>query len=664
MEMPMDTSANINSLGEQTLITQNLRASHEIIARFEKSKDNMEILLDKLPDIFIVFDSTGRILKGNHKAAKLFNVSIERVIWKNISQFFNKESWHIFENNYKSLTSGEYDEVEFELNLDGIDPDNVLDYHWHIQRVPGISDRRGALFNVIGRDISKVKEYEKKLSQIFSTIPIGILTIDKSGKVMGPYSAYCEYLLDDTSLEEKSIDKLLFESCYKNMSRSDKLGIEELFSTFDKEDLWFELCKDRFPKELIFTPNGKKENRVLGITYHPILSDNRIRNMLFILEDKTGISNVKLDEQSKKFQENRRINRIIDVHRCDRQTMLSTLNDLEKAIQRFRIANEVYDLAKLGNIVLSIKNIAKIAGLRNLINIANEIEGIIQGENKDSEETTKNKLNQLNQLITYEWEEILNLNKMIHRNIKEHKELSIHKDFNKRKAAIELELYSIKATLEDLRGQGNADLLTSINQKVDQICEGVRHINAFKLGEIEDMLRERAKINAQQVNKKVVINFDWANIMVDEEFLPKLSKILLHFVNNTVDYSIEESNARVALKKEATANISIKVNKVGEYLQFVYNDDGYGFDVEEVGRIAVNRNIIGREELKELSKNEVLNLVFSNGFSTGGEIESASGRAFELNMALCLIRECGSDSIKITQSDDEGNRYEFKIKAY
>lgn len=312
-------SESSDQINQHMLFAQNLRASHKILSHIEKSKANTESMVDNLPDIYFVITEKGRILKGNHTAAKLFHTQIDGIINKSIDILFAQESKNIFYNNIKRLVNT-YKKMErsksetpsacvsFELGIDGKNfPKKSI--HWNIRSFEGVSLRRGALISAFGRDITDIRKYEQQLSEIFSAIPLGIMMINSKGDIDGPYSAYLEFLLGYDSLKNKNIYNILFDQAKKFMSSSEVVGYHELQKVFGADKIFYEVDKKRFPAELCYIlPSGTR--RWIGVTYHPIMQNGAIHKLLLVFDDRTDLvksRNERTDVDNKKHNLNRSI---------------------------------------------------------------------------------------------------------------------------------------------------------------------------------------------------------------------------------------------------------------------------------------------------------------------------------------------------------------------
>lgn len=280
------------------LVAQNLRASHKILTHLEKSKANTENMVDRLPDCYFVINRKGRILKGNEIAAKIMGANQDTIINNSIARLFSKESWNIFNNKIDRLVEvnkekiakkevKKYENITFELHVDG-KTESQLSFHWNMRIFEGVSDRRGVLISVFGRDITQIKEYERQLAEIFSAIPLGITMINANGFIDGPYSSYLDYLFEMEDLKDANLFDLLFEPAKKKMNRNELKGLEELRKVFGVEKLFYEVAKKWFPKEIFYEGKSGKI-RWMRVTYHPVVREDLVEKILLVFDDITRV---------------------------------------------------------------------------------------------------------------------------------------------------------------------------------------------------------------------------------------------------------------------------------------------------------------------------------------------------------------------------------------
>lgn len=141
-----------------TYRTSDLHATHDILVKLERSKQSSEALIYKLPEIIVVIDDQGRILKGNRAAEHSLSEPPGGLLYGRFSRLFSDISWEKFWSKIqKVLTSDQDERVEsIDLSTDGTNVRNRF-FRWNLFKVKGLSSSRGTLVHIVGHDITEVK---------------------------------------------------------------------------------------------------------------------------------------------------------------------------------------------------------------------------------------------------------------------------------------------------------------------------------------------------------------------------------------------------------------------------------------------------------------------------------------------------------------------------
>jgi two-component system chemotaxis sensor kinase CheA len=115
---------------------------------------------------------------------------------------------------------------------------------------------------------------------------------------------------------------------------------------------------------------------------------------------------------------------------------------------------------------------------------------------------------------------------------------------------------------------------------------------------------------------------------------------LLHLVRNALDHGIENPEQRPTAGKAEGATVTMRASRAGDRFIIEVIDDGRGIDPAIVRRRARERGVIGDDELAALPDDQVIDLIFSAGFSTAAEVSDISGRG--VGMDVCGRRSSGS----------------------
>jgi len=110
---------------------------------------------------------------------------------------------------------------------------------------------------------------------------------------------------------------------------------------------------------------------------------------------------------------------------------------------------------------------------------------------------------------------------------------------------------------------------------------------------------------------------------------------LVHLVRNAVDHGIESPAARVARGKTPTGTILLSAAQESNHVVITIMDDGAGIDASRVRQRAIQRGLLKADT--QLSERELVQLIFSPGFSTSDEVSELSGRGVGLDVVLKSI---------------------------
>jgi two-component system chemotaxis sensor kinase CheA len=146
---------------------------------------------------------------------------------------------------------------------------------------------------------------------------------------------------------------------------------------------------------------------------------------------------------------------------------------------------------------------------------------------------------------------------------------------------------------------------------------------------------------ALQLDKKVELVTRGEITESDKTIVDRLFEPLLHLVRNALDHGIETSEQRRAAGKPETAVITMQATRSGDRFVVEVIDDGRGIDPATVRRRARERNLMALDELAALRDEQVLDLIFSTGFSTAIEVSEISGRGVGMDVVRATAAQMG-----------------------
>ena len=146
---------------------------------------------------------------------------------------------------------------------------------------------------------------------------------------------------------------------------------------------------------------------------------------------------------------------------------------------------------------------------------------------------------------------------------------------------------------------------------------------------------------SQQLDKNVTLMTRGDTTEADKTIVDRLFEPLVHLVRNAVDHGIESPEQRRAAGKSDTAMISIEASRTGDRFVLEVSDDGRGIDPAVVRRKASEKHLLPTDELNALTDEQVIDLVFSAGFSTAAELSDISGRGIGMDVVRTAVEQIG-----------------------
>ncbi|MFN6527626.1 response regulator [Nostoc sp. ChiSLP03a] len=215
-------------------------------------------------------------------------------------------------------------------------------------------------------------------------------------------------------------------------------------------------------------------------------------------------------------------------------------------------------------------------------------------------------------------------------------------------------------------------LLTQASQISDQkenltlnIIDSLVEARMSPLGNILNrfphMVNKLGNVHAKLVELKLT----GSEVLVDKAIAEKLYDPLLHLVRNAFDHGIEAPQVRRELGKPEEGLIEICAYHQGSQTVIEVRDDGQGLNLDRIRRKAAELYPIQTEEktrnyASSLAEPELLDLIFSPGFTTANKVSEISGRGMGLDIVRTQMHALNG-SISVQSLPNQGTIFILKI---
>ena len=200
----------------------------------------------------------------------------------------------------------------------------------------------------------------------------------------------------------------------------------------------------------------------------------------------------------------------------------------------------------------------------------------------------------------------------------------------------------------------------SLQRKLNELQGGVLEVRMVPLGQIFDKLSRMARKLSRDLAKQIELKVVGSDVEVDKLIVEDLSDPLMHLIRNALDHAMEPPAERVRAGKPPAGRVTLSAVQKGNHVVITVEDDGAGIDAERVREVAVERGLVTAEAAAQLSRREVLNLIFLPGFSTAKQVTALSGRGVGMDVVKNNIAAM-SGIIDIWTEPGRGTRFEITL---
>jgi two-component system chemotaxis sensor kinase CheA len=162
---------------------------------------------------------------------------------------------------------------------------------------------------------------------------------------------------------------------------------------------------------------------------------------------------------------------------------------------------------------------------------------------------------------------------------------------------------------------------------------------------------------ARDFGKKVAFVTSGEDTELDRTVVEEIGDPLVHMVRNALDHGLESPADRIAAGKGDTGKLHLHAYHQGSNIVIELQDDGKGIDPDRIYHKAVEKGVIAAGA--QMTRDEILALIFAPGFSTAEKVTSVSGRGVGMDVVKRNIEKLRG---KIEISSEVGRGSVFKIK--
>ncbi|MDT8421746.1 MAG: chemotaxis protein CheA [Desulfuromonadales bacterium] len=224
------------------------------------------------------------------------------------------------------------------------------------------------------------------------------------------------------------------------------------------------------------------------------------------------------------------------------------------------------------------------------------------------------------------------------------------------------ELVTVQARLSQTTAGQDDPVLNEIAEEVERLTWEMRdhilNIRMLPIGTTFSRFQRLVRDLSQELGKEAVLVTAGAETELDKTVIDRLGDPLVHLIRNSIDHGLESPEARRKAGKPEQGTIFLSASHSGANVILEVRDDGGGINRDAIRDRARSRGLLTSE--METSEAELINLIFSPGFSTVGEVSSVSGRGVGMDVVKQAIDSLRG-TITVTSAAGKGTTFTIKL---
>ncbi len=181
-----------------------------------------------------------------------------------------------------------------------------------------------------------------------------------------------------------------------------------------------------------------------------------------------------------------------------------------------------------------------------------------------------------------------------------------------------------------------------------------------KIGKVFNRYPRVVRDLSKEAKKSINLNMFGEDTELDKTLIEEINDPLIHLIRNSVDHGIELPEVRKAAGKNESGSINLSAEQDGNNIIISIEDDGKGIDPEVIKEKAISKGLLSKERAKELSKQEIFNLIFLPGFSTAEKVTNISGRGVGMDVVKTNVAKLRG-IINIESTVGKGTKITIKL---
>ena len=203
-----------------------------------------------------------------------------------------------------------------------------------------------------------------------------------------------------------------------------------------------------------------------------------------------------------------------------------------------------------------------------------------------------------------------------------------------------------------------ADSAALLARTTNEIQESIMKVRMVPIGQVFDRFPRLVRDVAKARGKEVQLVISGAETDLDKTIVDEVGEPLMHLLRNNVDHGIEPPDEREKIGKPRAGTITLNAYHEGNQIIIEVSDDGGGINLDKVRARGIKQGLISADD--RLSDREIIELIFTPGFSTAEVVSDVSGRGVGMDVVKRNISRL-KGVFDVDTAPGQGTRFTIKL---
>ncbi|MFH0925399.1 MAG: chemotaxis protein CheW [bacterium] len=210
----------------------------------------------------------------------------------------------------------------------------------------------------------------------------------------------------------------------------------------------------------------------------------------------------------------------------------------------------------------------------------------------------------------------------------------------------------------------NIKSIETATQRVDLITSEMQEaVMATRMQPIKTVFNKFKRIVrdlTRELGKEVDLIIEGEEVNLDKTIIEALADPLTHLVRNALDHGIESPEMRKKSGKKPKGILFLKAFHEAGQVIIEIKDDGKGIDHTAIKNKALSLGSFNKAQLDNMTRKDLINLIFLPGFSLAERVTEFSGRGVGMDVVYNNLTKLGG-IIDINTNVGEGTTLRIKL---